>query len=136
MPDYVTHNLDKVYNRLKDYLLKDAVFLKTGLNRSNLSAALRINEKYICRAVKKYEGKSLGEYIECLRIEYACCMLVLHPEYTIDAIALECGVGSRSTFFRIFRKHYGCSPDDFRRKGENFHKIVGLPLIDTPSSRI
>ena len=135
MQDSVYNNLEKIYYRLKDYLLKDAAFLKPDLNRTRLAITLRTNEKYICKAVKVHEGKSLGEFIESLRIEYACCLLVLHPEYTIDAIALESGIGSRSTFFRIFRKHYGCSPENFRKKGTDFYKIVGVPQNDTHNSQ-
>ncbi len=128
MPEDVNKNLERIYQKLRDYLLRDANFLKPGLNRVYLASLLRINEKYICKAIRVFEGKSLGEYIESLRIEYACCMLILHPDYTISAVALECGLGSRSTFFRIFRKHYGCSPDNFRKKGIEFHKIVGEPI--------
>lgn len=126
MSGFTEKNLEKIYLKLREHLLKDATFLKSGLNRIQLASELRTNEKYLCRAIRVFEGKSLGEYVESLRIEYACCMLILHPEYTIDAIAVESGLGSRSTFFRVFKKHYGCSPDDFRRKGANFHKIVSV----------
>lgn len=116
MTGFTYDNLDRVFERLRDYLLRDNTFVSQGLNRTHLAKTLRVNEKYLTRAVRKYTRKSLGGYIEELRIAYACRLLVTHPDYTIDAVASESGIGSRSTFFRLFRKHFRCSPDDYRKK--------------------
>jgi AraC-like DNA-binding protein len=35
---------------------------------------------------------------------------------TMDVIALECGFGTRSTFYRVFTKVYSTSPNAYRKK--------------------
>ncbi|MDL2264890.1 helix-turn-helix domain-containing protein [Parabacteroides sp. OttesenSCG-928-G07] len=95
--------------------MKNETFTKKGLNRSKLASLLNTNEKYLVKAVKTCTNLSLKNFILNMRIEYACSLLLEHPDYTIDAIAKECGIVSRSTFYRIFKDHRGCSPNDYRR---------------------
>lgn len=107
-------NLERIFHRLTEYLLNNESFTHTGLNRGRLASLLRTNEKYLCKAVRIFGGISLGNLLEDIRVEYACMLLIKHPGYTVDAIAEESGLGSRSTFYRVFKKHKECSPDQFR----------------------
>ena len=113
--------LQRIFVRLQDYLLRERGFLQQGLNRTTLAVSIRTNEKYLTKAVRVFSGgKSIGEYLDSLRMEYACSMLKLHPEYTVDAIAMECGMASRSAFYRTFRKHLRCSPGEYRDRMDGF----------------
>lgn len=107
-----------LYERLKKHLQKDETFTKSGLNRSRLATMLHTNEKYLTKAVRLYGGQSLKELIISMRIDYARRLLVEYPNYTVDAIAVECGMASRSTFYRVFREYCGCSPNDYRKHVE------------------
>lgn len=123
-------NLYQIYIRLREYLLKDHAFIGAGLNRTNLAISVKTNEKYLEKAVRLYSPeKSLGSFIDALRMEYACFLLNKYPGYTIEAIAAECGIASRSSFYRIFRKHYGCTPCEYRERFSSF------PESETQDSR-
>ncbi len=105
-----------VFEKLGSYLHKDETFLSPNLNRTTLSSALKVNEKTLCRSVGVCSsGETLGQYIEKLRMTHARKLLQRYHNYSIDAIISECGFSSRSTFYRLFFKHYGCSPNSFRR---------------------
>lgn len=110
-------DLQLIFVRLHKHLLENRRYTSRGLDRITLAAAIRTNEKYLVRAVYLFaDGKTLGQFIDSLRMEYAGLLLQRHPEYTIDAIAYECGTSSRSAFYRLFRKYYGCAPCEYREK--------------------
>lgn len=122
-------NLQLIFSRLERYLLEGNAFARSGLNRKSLAAALKTNEKYLVKAVRMYAGgKSLGDYIDSLRLEHACFLLRKYPEYRIEAVAAECGIASRASFYRLFRRYYGCCPGEYREK------ISGFPKNETHSS--
>lgn len=106
-----------IFTRLHKYLMENRRFTRRGLNKNTLAVAVRTNEKYLTRAVHCFtDGKTLGQFIESLRMEYAKLLLQRHPDYTIEAIARECGTTSRSSFYRLFRKYYGCTPCEYRER--------------------
>ena len=47
-------------------------------------------------------------------MERAAKLLKEKPNYSIEAIAQECGVSVRQTFYRLFSKKYGMTPADYR----------------------
>ena len=47
-------------------------------------------------------------------MEHAISLMKKHPEYTLMAIAEECGINNASTFIRVFRNTYGMTPKEYR----------------------
>ena len=41
-------------------------------------------------------------------------MLKEHPEYAVEAIAGECGIPNKQTFYRLFLEQYGMTPAEYR----------------------
>ncbi len=106
-------------NQLQEYLLKNNRFAQTDFDRDDLVAALGTNKTYLFEAVKLVTGKSLQEYVNHLRLEEARHLIDLHPELTIEAIALDSGFNTTRTFYRLFRELYKISPADYRKAGSN-----------------
>ena len=51
-------------------------------------------------------------------------------EYTVSEIARMCGYDDALYFSRVFKKHYGCSPSTFAKKGrtqasDSYNKYIG-----------
>lgn len=106
-----------IYNRLVNYLVSDHRFTAKGLNRQTLASALKTNEKLLCIAVREYsEDKTLARMIGHMRMRYAVELLMKHSDYTVEAVARECGFKSRCAFYQMFERHYQCTPVDFRQK--------------------
>jgi AraC-like DNA-binding protein len=59
-------------------------------------------------------GVSLWRYILHVRLDRACDMLVGGAR--ADEVALSCGFKDYSTFYRMFKKCYGITPTECRRK--------------------
>jgi transcriptional regulator GlxA family with amidase domain len=75
------------------------------------------------RRFKAATGYSPLAYVQALRIEEAKQMLETGSE-TIDAIGREVGYEDTASFRRLFRRHVGLSPGDYRRRFSIPHDVV------------
>lgn len=90
--------------------------IDTNLSLKELSKGLDINPSYLSREFSKhFDNLSFGEYIRKQRIEKAKD-LMLTPSYSLTEIAYLTGFSDQSHFTRIFKKHTGASPSEYRRK--------------------
>ena len=90
-------------------------YLDKTINRKTLAADFLTNEKYIAKAVHEGAGTTFHEYINSLRLAYACDLLSdLAGNDLIVKIADESGFSNRFSFYRHFVAKYGISPTEFR----------------------
>lgn len=68
---------------------------------------------HLCRTCKLRLGMTPTQFIEKTRIEYAS-QLLLHTDYSIRDVGIECGFCNLSYFYRCFERHMGMSPGKFR----------------------
>ena len=84
----------------------DARALAKGVGTSPRSLARHFAATY---------GMSARNYLERLRVERAC--LLLQTTYlTVEEIGRSSGLESPSTFRRVFLKHTGTLPGEYRRR--------------------
>lgn len=105
----------ELVDRLHDYLLSDRKFISADMNRNEIVSALGTNKNYLSEAVKTVTGKTLMEYIRNIQLEEARRLLDNHPEMTNENLAFDCGFNALTTFYRLFRKQYGITPNEYRK---------------------
>ena len=124
--DYRISGQTKNARQFKSYI--DENYLKQ-INIFELSQELHYDHRYINAAFKKCYGMSIIDYVNLLRIRYAC-QIMITLEDNIGSIYPLFGFKSHETFTRGFMKVIGTTPDKYRR--ENKPKInESTPLIDT-----
>lgn len=74
-----------------------------------------ISENYLSRLVKQSTGRSVGAWIDIVRIQRAKQLLSSTTLSIID-IAASVGVEDQSYFSRLFKKETGLTPSGFRKK--------------------
>lgn len=100
--------------------LKDLIqdHIDENLSLKEISKDLDINPSYLSREFSKhFNNLSFGEYIRKQRIEKAI-ELMASPAYSLTHIAYLTGFSDQSHFTRIFKKHTGESPSEFRKKNK------------------
>lgn len=85
-----------------------------NLSRSDLAAALSINERYLTRCFHDETGLTPFDYLLRYRLRRACQMLE-DDSTSITDIALATGFSDASHFCRKFQKELGMSPSAYRR---------------------
>jgi AraC-like DNA-binding protein len=91
-----------------------------NLHRSNLALGQIAERNTLTpRSVQRLfaqEQTSFSEFVLTMRLERVFARL-RDPQWdatTVTVLALECGFGDMSTFYRFFRRRYGASPLDVR----------------------
>lgn len=80
----------------------------------DLSKTANLSSEHLCRVFKKVYGRTLGDYINFVRVSKAEKMLST-TEKTISEVALDTGFASLSYFNRVFKKYKNCSPSVYKK---------------------
>lgn len=78
---------------------------------------LYLTESNFCKFFKKATGKTYSDYLNELRIDEACRLMV-QSEKSISQISFACGFETLSYFNRVFLSKVGCTPSNFRKQRE------------------
>lgn len=85
---------------------------------ADLARELYLCPKQVSRILKKAYGCSLPELINRHRLA-AACMLLRYTELEIAEIALQVGYEHENYFYTLFRKAYGTTPGEYRKREES-----------------
>ncbi|MDQ0314927.1 AraC family transcriptional regulator [Amorphus orientalis] len=88
--------------------------LTEDISLDELAAEARLSPYHFARMFKKSLGLPPRLYLTRLRVEKACELLE-HSNHPITEIALEVGYSSNQVLARVFAKHIGVTPSEFRR---------------------
>jgi AraC-like DNA-binding protein len=90
--------------------------IDTNLSLKEISKGLDVTPSHLSREFSKYfENMSFGEYIQKQRMDKAI-ELMANPSYSLTEIAYLTGFSDQSHFNRIFKKHNGENPSEYRKK--------------------
>lgn len=83
------------------------------LTTRDLAAVCYLSESQFCRFFKSATGKSALEYVSEYRIERAA-VLLSNTDLSISEIAAGVGFLDQNYFSRIFKRHKGMTPKEYR----------------------
>lgn len=96
-------------------LIQDHIDTNLSVSLKGISEAVQLNPTYVSREFANYfDNLSFGEYIRKLRIEKAI-QLLESSSHTLSEIAYLTGFSDQSHFTRIFKKHTGQNPSDYKK---------------------
>lgn len=97
--------LDKVYDYVMNHFQED-------INVDDIADLVSMNKSSFCRYFKRTTQKTFTEFLNEIRIGFACKMLV-ERQMGILEISYYCGYNNISHFNRQFKKKMGVSPSAY-----------------------
>lgn len=107
--------------QIRQYL--DAHFGE-NLSLERVGQLFNVSPGYISRMFSQAFGTSYSGYITELRIRRSC-ELLSESETDVSAIAACCGFRSAKYFYKVFKSHIGCTPNEYRRQNPPPSKKAG-----------
>ena len=77
-----------------------------------VASIANLHPSAFCRYFKEKTGKSLSEYLNNMRLSYAC-RLILEGNLSISQVCFESGFNNLSNFNRTFKKHTAYTPTEY-----------------------
>lgn len=98
---------------------KELQFKKKGLTQKSIANKLDTNSHYLSIYINENKGMNFNKYMAELRINYITNLLNRNNKYlnyTIEALAEECGIAARQNFSNLFQEINGIRPTDYIKK--------------------
>ena len=106
---------DLMKTNLKSSMEKEKLYLNPKLNLPDLAESVNISTNQLSQLLNEFIGENFYDYTNTYRLEYFL-KLIKEPKYknfTILALAYECGFNSKTTFNLFFKKSLGTTPSDY-----------------------
>jgi len=97
---------------IHEYLMNN---YREEVNLKRLAGLVNMAEGSLCRFFKVNMGKTVFEYLNQLRIEFAC-KLLMDQNLSVLEVCLDSGFNNLSHFNKQFRKVTGVTPTEYRKK--------------------
>lgn len=118
VPDtFPEDGMSELNRRIQRLFTEERIFLNPRLKLSDVATLVGTNRTYISNFFNKENGATFYEYINRLRIEYACTLL-RDTSDKLETVAEKSGFNSISTFRRAFLQFCGCTPAEYRGGGK------------------
>jgi AraC-like DNA-binding protein len=104
-------------SRLLDYMEKEKPYLDDQLTLPRLATDLGTSVNHLSQIINEHRGQNFFDFVNSYRVDEVKKRLQdpEHEVFSLLAIALECGFGSKSSFNRIFKNATGQTPTQYKR---------------------
>jgi len=87
---------------------------RNNLRVQDIANEIGVHPFHLSRVFRTVHRQTIGEYVQKLRVTYACKQLTL-PETDLVSVALSAGFADQSHFTRVFKNVTGLTPGAFRQ---------------------
>ncbi len=84
-----------------------------GITMPQVAEQIGVTQRYLKAWYRQNGFDSYSDWLQRLRIDRAKVLMTEHPEFSYDAIAMQCGFSSRSYFYKVFQKLEGITPAQY-----------------------
>lgn len=112
----LTENTAKEYlKKLLNYMDKEKPYLNGKLGLKEVAESLNISINHLSQVINEQTGMSFFDFVNKYRVEEVKTRLAdpKNNQFTLLAIAFDCGFNSKSSFNSIFKKNTGQTPSEY-----------------------
>jgi two-component system response regulator YesN len=89
--------------------------LAEGISLQTVAEHVGLHPVYLSKVYKTVTGETIGDYLYSVRMERAAHLL-LNTDLKISDVSSQIGFLAPPHFIKIFKKHFGCTPQEYRNK--------------------
>jgi AraC-like DNA-binding protein len=110
-----TEIAENLYKNLIEQLTKESYYTESSLSLNDLAQKLDISPNYLSQIINEKEEKNFFDFINAFRVTEFKRLIAIptNQQYTLLALAYDCGFNSKSSFNRSFKKHTGFTPSQY-----------------------
>ena len=112
--NYIKTRFEPTSKRVKNIHEFLMLNYKEEINLEQIAGIVHMAPASACRFFKASTGLTIFEYLNKIKIDYAC-KLLLNTELNVVDISYDCGFNNLSHFNKQFRKFLGKTPSEFRK---------------------
>lgn len=123
---YINSGLSKekaeaYYKRLNTLIRQEKFYTNADLSLKDLASKLEIHPNYLSQIINEKENKTFYDYINTYRVNEFKKLIAIpkNQQFTLMAIAYDCGFNSKSSFNRYFKKITGETPSQYVKALKN-----------------
>ncbi|PKL37300.1 MAG: hypothetical protein CVV44_16850 [Spirochaetae bacterium HGW-Spirochaetae-1] len=111
-------NLDikTICNRLNDIMTAEKMYCNDNLTLAALASRVDVTQHQLSEILNRFMNRNYASYINEFRVREAERMLHDDPELTVLDAAMAVGFNSTSAFYNAFKRYFGVSPSQVRKK--------------------
>lgn len=100
---------------LKTQQIVEANYVDANLSLSFVAENIGVNMSYLSHQFKDSLGVTFTDYLNMFRIQKSMELLRSSDQnMTLNAVAVSCGFSSVQNYIRVFKKHVGMTPGQYR----------------------
>ncbi|WP_316813701.1 helix-turn-helix domain-containing protein [Pedobacter heparinus] len=110
-----SNQVEEYGHSVEIFLVSNNLLYDQTLSLKQMAEALKLSPHVLSEVINRYYNKSFFDVVNSFRVEEAKKQLkqIEQLNYTIEGIGYSCGFGSKTTFYRAFKKHAGLTPSEF-----------------------
>nr|WP_298999017.1 helix-turn-helix domain-containing protein [uncultured Allomuricauda sp.] len=107
---------EQITQHLNALMRSETLHKNPNMKLKHLAEKLEISPHYLSQLLNDNLGKSFSEYINSWRVETAKELIKNNDQFTLEAIGLEAGFSSKSSFYSTFKKLTGTTPATYKKQ--------------------
>lgn len=116
LPDYKIQLVNETKSQLVHLFESEKVYTRSNIKLHDVAAMLNMSPALLSFVINRHMGMTFFEMLGVYRVEEAKLLLLRneYQHYKIEHIGEFAGFNSRASFFAVFKKHVGKTPQAFR----------------------
>jgi YesN/AraC family two-component response regulator len=107
--------MQRLMEKVDTVIREKEMYLAPDLTLQQLALAVSEKDRSISQAINTIKKQNVNEYINSLRIEHACRLLLTQKEKPVFEVMYESGFSTKGAFNLTFKKITGKTPTQFRQ---------------------
>ena len=103
------HNAEQIKTYIDRNLMKN-------ISLASISEHVNYSPTYVSKVFRQHYGTSYIDYLNSSRVKLSQELLLSQPELSVKEVGFKVGFNNLQSFFRVFKKHTGMTPLQYRER--------------------